>query len=210
MGTTLYRLSGPDGSDDYAIPAAAAAEFLRRSWQGEAGELTADAVADGLVSGGSWERNGWRLAELVPMRVAYACDGPGKFEACAPMGRYIWETDAFTDTDGDVESPTGWFGLAGRWIVREDDRGFVYSDRHESRDAAADAFGRLAEAFGDWLEPDDCATVGHDWQAPSWDGDRLVRYCDACGARDVVRYAGDLRDELADAERTAFLMERGQ
>ena len=70
------------------------------------------------------------------------------------MVRYIEENYAYNDTGGDSESPTGWFGLAGRWIVTVDSFGFVYGTRHIDRRSARDAFAFLLDEYSDWSDAD--------------------------------------------------------
>lgn len=89
------------------------------------------------------------------MRDDYRTDGPGKYESVPPVVRWIDEHDVYDQTGGDVESPQGWYGRAGRWVVRHDERGAVTADRYPTRADASAAFNQADDAFAAWCdEPD--------------------------------------------------------
>lgn len=76
--------------------------------------------------------------------------GPGRYEGEPPMVAYINENDLYDETSGDVESPTGWFGRAGRWMVAIDSSGFVYSRRFNSVVSAQGDFDATDRAYSKW------------------------------------------------------------
>lgn len=67
-----------------------------------------------------------------------------------PMVTYIDARDAYDQTSGDVESPTGWFGVAGRWLITCDERGYMSGEKWTSRAMAAEAFRALDDEYAAW------------------------------------------------------------
>lgn len=116
------------------------------------------------------------------MRNDYATDGPGKYEAVPPVVRFIDERDAYDETTGDVEAPTGWVGRAGRWVVTHDERGAVTADRYPTRADAAAAFETIESAFGAWCDAVDPDTDepptgagGYGWASRGTPGAQVAR-----------------------------------
>lgn len=95
------------------------------------------------------------------MRELYAemVTGPGRLEGKSLMVAFIDEHDLYDETSGDVESPTGWFGRAGRWLVTISSQGFVYGYRFASVALAKSEFESLDMIFADWGDPWDDETV---------------------------------------------------
>lgn len=84
--------------------------------------------------------------------------GSGRYEGESPMVAFIDENDLYDETSGDVESPTGWFGRAGRWLVTISSQGFVYGHRFASVALAKDEYESLDLMFADWGDPWDDET----------------------------------------------------
>ena len=66
------------------------------------------------------------------------------------MVQYIDQNDVYDETNGDVESPTGWFGYAGKWTVQVTSTGFYYGWKHSSMVEARDWFNLMSEQFHAW------------------------------------------------------------
>lgn len=90
----------------------------------------------------------------------YESTGPGKFEGNANPGlaQAIYErsldTSWLDDETGSVEWRY-WVGLLGRFILLEDDRGFVYLEEHSSRDQARIRFDIEANDYAEWCDGND-------------------------------------------------------
>lgn len=71
--------------------------------------------------------------------------GPGKFEGTTDeriaeaLHDLCGDTANLDDEHGRVDEG-GWYGLIGRFIVWEDDRGFFGYDHHDTEDEAREAF----------------------------------------------------------------------
>ena len=88
------------------------------------------------------------------MRTTYnGCDYPGTYEHESPMVEYIDTNDYYDETSGDVESPTGWYGIAGKWIITQSSQGFVYGHKFSTRQEAADEYAALENAYWAWSDP---------------------------------------------------------
>jgi hypothetical protein len=83
---------------------------------------------------------------------------PGRLEHEHPMVAYIDTNDLYNETDGDVQSPTGWFGQAGKWIVTVSSQGFVYGHKFDTLAQASDEMALLKDAFSEWADPWDDGT----------------------------------------------------
>jgi len=81
---------------------------------------------------------------------------------------------------GNVESPTGWFGLYGKRIVINDDRGFIYCERHDSTDGARRRFEELETIYSDWCNDVVCTECGTEYDSEA-DGS-----CWCCGSTSRV------------------------
>ena len=65
-------------------------------------------------------------------------------------------TNQLYDMDsGDVESPQGWFCLAGTSIIIEDSFGFVDRERYATRGEAVIRFDELDGSYFEWENGDD-------------------------------------------------------
>jgi len=95
---------------------------------------------------------------------------------------------------GDAESPSGWFSLYGRRVLRGDDRGFVWCERYATIDAAAEAYQTLEDEYREW---------GHDAACNVCDNhyDSDEGSCWVCGSSSM-REKGDAFDATAVDEST--------
>lgn len=89
----------------------------------------------------------------------YRLHDPNEHKYSDGFARFVDENDLYDAEDGNVESPMGWFGLAGRNVLVHDDRGFVTRYRHMTRAEAADAFALLQYEYSDW---------SHECEYPCW------------------------------------------
>lgn len=76
--------------------------------------------------------------------------GVGKYGSDA-FAALVDTEDWYDEKSGDVEAPTGWFGLAGRSIISHDSDGSVRRHRYGSRAEARAIFDALDSAYGSWL-----------------------------------------------------------
>ena len=83
---------------------------------------------------------------------------PGRLENEHPMVAYIDTHDLYDETDGDVESPTGWFGQAGKWIITVNSQGFVTGHKFTTLAQAADEMAQLMDAYSEEADPWDDGT----------------------------------------------------
>jgi hypothetical protein len=67
----------------------------------------------------------------------------------SPFTAYLADQHADEDA-GDIESPFGWFARLGRYILTEDDRGFLSHQRFASVDEAQGVFEAMAIEFYAW------------------------------------------------------------
>jgi len=87
---------------------------------------------------------------------------PGKFEACGPVGEYLYDLVGEGGQDEEIGSvdELGWYGLftdtglkcAPHAILREDSQGFVEVERIDDRQEALDRWGNVLieyEVFDD-------------------------------------------------------------
>lgn len=81
------------------------------------------------------------------------CTSISKYDS--KIAEYIDTHQAYDFTDGNVEAPTGWFGLAGRNVIVEDERGFVSTHKFATRIAARTAFDDRTDEYSMWLEGDE-------------------------------------------------------
>lgn len=88
------------------------------------------------------------------MRNEYADTYVTKFPD--PFTAYLYEVslNGPDQETGDLGAPTGWVGLLGRNLLREDSQGFVYRERYASVAAAVDAFEVVDAEYGDWADDD--------------------------------------------------------
>lgn len=72
-----------------------------------------------------------------------------------PFTRFLYETSLHgcDDETGSVDELGYWFGRLGRYVLVEDDQGFVFHARYvdHRREAGAEAFNRWVE---EWVGPD--------------------------------------------------------
>lgn len=123
---------------------------------------------------------------------------PGAYEGESPIVVWIDTNDYYDESSGDVESPTGWFGRAGKWLILHDDRGFVSGTKLATEDEAKRQYEILESAYSNWADEGD---ADNDYPA-----------CEVCGrvASDISiaehyrcpkHPLGGLYDELRQAER---------
>lgn len=78
---------------------------------------------------------------------------PGRYEGEHPMVAYIdYGRGWYDEIGGDVDSPFGWYGRAGKWIITADGNGFVYGRKQRSEDAAKRIIDNLEEQYGKWYD----------------------------------------------------------
>lgn len=89
----------------------------------------------------------------------------GKFGSSQAEYLYELSLDGCGVVSGDVESPTGWFGLfdvdgggvlPGAWLLFEDSQGFVDAEYFGSVTEAQRVFDGLDAEYGAWLGCGDC------------------------------------------------------
>lgn len=84
--------------------------------------------------------------------------GPGRFGG-NQMAAYLWvkSLDGSTadDESGSIEAPCGWFARFGKWLLTEDDRGFVSAWKADSAAAAVDEFDALMTEYVAWDRGDE-------------------------------------------------------
>jgi hypothetical protein len=105
--------------------------------------------------------------------VKYGCDGMAEYlDVLAGIGGEDMGS-------GSVDSPTGWFCLFGKRILRGDDQGFVWVERYKRSSNAMLAFCELEDEYNDWTH--DVLCVECDTAFNSEEGS-----CWCCGARNYV------------------------
>jgi hypothetical protein len=80
----------------------------------------------------------------------------GKYNC--PMAVYLYEYTTMSgegEYSGTVDSPTGWFARAGRWILREDDRGFVSAAKYDDYQDSQTEYDYLVSEYDKWENEDD-------------------------------------------------------
>ena len=92
----------------------------------------------------------------------YKLHDPNEHKYDDGFTRYLDENDCYDDSSGDVESPTGWFGRAGKCIVVHDSVGFVSRYRYASVEDAVTAFSDMVLTYDDWSHEceSDCWVCG--------------------------------------------------
>lgn len=99
-----------------------------------------------------------------------------------PMAEYLHSVSmdmADDGSGGDVESPVGWFCQFGKRILRCDNYGNVWVDKHGSVDDALSAFDELEHEWIDWMNDVTCTECGTDFGSDEGS-------CWCCGARSYV------------------------
>lgn len=66
-----------------------------------------------------------------------------------PMVAYI-ANGHFNEESGDVESSTGWFARAGKWVIVENSQGFVDGEKFATIAGAKAWFAVLDTEFVNW------------------------------------------------------------
>ena len=79
----------------------------------------------------------------------------GKYEGCHGIVEYIDVHGAYDENGGDVESPVGWVGLAGRWVITHDERGAVYGYKCMSRKSAREVYEACIAEYDAWCDAAD-------------------------------------------------------
>ena len=85
---------------------------------------------------------------------------PGKYEGEHPMVPFLDMNDVWDEVGGDVKTFM-WFGRAGKWIVTENDQGFMSGRKFPTVSAAKTAFKIWNEMYDDAcpaVSDDECIT----------------------------------------------------
>lgn len=83
----------------------------------------------------------------------YLLHDPFEHKYSDGLARYIDKNNMYDETDGDVEAPTGWFGLAGRNVLVHDSQGFVTRHRFDTVSDAQMHWNELGEQYQKWSAP---------------------------------------------------------
>jgi hypothetical protein len=129
----------------------AVVSVVEDDWRPERAEIAVSLMSDEAIEELLLRApDGYELVTASPRQ-------PGKFEMAAnhELAEALWDRMADAeDEDGDVQSPHGFFARIGRFIVMEDDRGFVTYEEHPGEDDAIRDFSRRQIAFDAWDHDD--------------------------------------------------------
>ena len=75
----------------------------------------------------------------------------GQYEGECPMVPYIDMNDLYDETTGDVTSPMGWTGRAGRWLLFQGSQGFIWGNKFPTLGDAKQTFSQVDDEYLAWL-----------------------------------------------------------
>ena len=72
---------------------------------------------------------------------------PGKFKGEHPMVPFLLDRPECADEDGGDTESYLWFVRFGRWLLTENDQGFVHGTKFDTEDEARAEFERMEDEY---------------------------------------------------------------
>lgn len=66
------------------------------------------------------------------------------------MVAYVDMRDVYDEVNGQVDAPTGWFGIAGKWAITIDEQGFVHGVKWPALSDARGWFAAMQREYLAW------------------------------------------------------------